>query len=1017
MDPYYLALLNSIGLFEDYLLIISRIYYMNFRRLFALIFALIVIPLSLAAQSRAKIQLVLKDAVTGEPVSFATVSLTKDGESKPAKYVLSADDGSATIESVAAGKYTLKAELMGYKAYEQKVEVARGASLNLGELLVQPDREMLNAASVTAAGNPIIMKKDTIEYNATSFKTTDNDMLEDLLKKLPGVEISEDGTVTANGKTINKITIGGKTFFLDDPQLATKNIPAKIIEKVKVVDKKSDQAQFTGIDDGEEETVIDLSIMSGMMNGLFGNVMAGGGHDWRKNDTGENISAGDGDARYQAAAFVGKFTKKNQLSFILNGNNTNNRGFNDLAGSMMQGMRGGGGGMGRGQGGFGGNNGISTSWMGGLNGNFTLFDDKMDLGSNYLYNATKKHVEEQSVRATHMDGYDLIYTNPDGFNNTNTYGNRLGARMEHKFSENTSLLFQPHFNIGSGDYHEFSSFDTQSDYFTGTTKKVNDGFNNNTGENKSFSASGFLLLRQRLGKPGRTISVNFRYNFSNNDLDGFNQSLKNVYDDAGVLSDADITNQRFTQNRKQRTLSGRATYTEPLGGNFYLEANYQLSWNKNTSEKTTYNTGGAPVFTKDQHDYNRNGETVDPYYSSTVLNRYYNQTIGGNIKYQKDKFNIQMGLSANPTDTHNETNGKSYDNKVVNWAPQAMMWMDLSENTNIRAFYFGRTSQPSTSQLMAVPDNTDPLNVSVGNPNLEPYFTHSFRGEYRFTNKKSFTSINLNLNGSMAKDPIVRATWASSGTQFSLPVNGPDSYSGTARLFINSPIARSNFSVFSMTMGSYSESSAFIGKSALDMSEYYDAEKGEFYYDKFFGRFPDISKADEFAKNTTRSISFMERIRFTYRNDKVEVTAGARTRLNKGTYSYGNVADTKTWSNQIDGSVNLTLPAGFGFVTDARYNWYNGYTTDPGSQVILNAQVSKLLFNNSVTLTLKAYDLLSQAKNLTVTNTSNYHLETVNNTLGRYVILSLTWRFGNFGNMKNARGPMGGRRGPGRPPR
>ena len=986
--------------------------------------AFIVIPLSIVAQPRnINVKLVLKDAITGEAVPFATVSLTKEGEAKPSKYVLSTEDGTATIERVFPGKYNLKAELLGYKAYEQKVEVARGASLDLGEIKMQPDREMLNAANISAAGNPIIMKKDTIEYNATSFKTTDNDMLEDLLKKLPGVEISEDGTVTANGKTISKITIGGKTFFLDDPQLATKNIPAKIIEKVKVVDKKSDQAQFTGIDDGEEETVIDLSIMSGMMNGVFGNVMAGGGHDWRKSESGENIASDNGDTRYQGAAFVGKFTEKTQLSLILNGNNTNNRGFNDLAGSMMEGMRGGGGGMGRGQGGFGGNNGISTSWMGGLNGNFTLFDDKMDLGSNYLYNATKKHVEEQSVKTTHMDGYDLIYTNPDGFNNTNSYGNRLGARIEHKFSENTSLLFQPQFNIGTGDYHEFSSFDTQADYFTGTysnngLKKVNDGFNNNTGENKSFSASGFLLLRQRLGKPGRTISVNFRYSFSNNDLDGFNQSLKNVYDDAGNV-EAEVTNQRFTQNRKQTSLSGRASYTEPLGGNFYLEANYDITWNKNTSDKSTYDTGGNPQFDKDKHDYIRNGETLNPYYSSSVLNRYYNQTIGGNIKYQKGDFNVQVGLSANPTDTHNETNGKEYNNKVVNWSPQAMIWMDLNENTNFRLFYFGRTSQPSTSQLMAVPDNTNPLSVSVGNPNLTPYFNHSIRSEFRLTNKKTFTSVNVNLQGSLTRNPIVNATWASSGTQFSLPVNGPDSYSGSARIFVNTPIARSNFSVFSMTMGSYSQSSSYIGKSNLDMSDYYDADKGEFYYEKFFTRFPSIDKASEFAKNTTKTLTFMERLRLTYRIDNLELTAGGRTRLNKGTYSYGNVANTKTWSNQLDGSVNVTLPAGFTVVTDANYNWYNGYTTDPGSEVILNAQISKLLFNNSVTLTLKAYDLLSQAKNLSVTNTSNYYQETVNNTLGRYVILSLTWRFGNFGNAKNARGPMGRRGGPGAggPPR
>ena len=989
-----------------------------FKRTAIVVLALLLFPVAVLAQSRSTITLKLKDASTGEAVSFATVTLTKTGETKHSKYVLSGEDGSVKIEGVAAGNYTLKAELLGYKAFVKQLSVEKGKNQDLGAQEMDVDRQMLDAASITAAGNPIIMKKDTIEYNATSFKTTDNDMLEDLLKKLPGVEISEDGTVTANGKTINKITIDGKTFFLDDPQLATKNIPAKIINKVKVVDKKSEQAQFTGIDDGEEETVIDLSIMPGMMKGLFGNVMGGGGHDWKASESGQSIKTDNGDYRYQGAAFVGKFTEKTQLSLILNGNNTNNRGFNDLAGSMMQGMRGGGGGMGRGQGGFGGNNGITTSWMGGLNGNFTLFDDKMELGSNYLYNSTRKHVEESSVKTTHMDGYDLIYNNLNGFNNTNSYGHRFGARMEHKFSENTSLLFQPSFNFGKGDYHEYSPFDTYYDNLNGTVTRKNDGFTNTTGDNNNFSASGFLLLRQRLGKPGRTVSANFRYSFSKNKLDGFNQSLTNTYDNNGDVADAAIVNQRFHQTRNQSSLSGRVTYTEPLGKNFYLEANYQLSWNKNTSDKDTYNSGAVSVFDADHLNYNRTGETRDENYSNSVLNRYYNQTIGGNIKYQKENFNFQVGVSANPTDTHNETNGREYNNKVVNWSPQVMMWSDLSENTNIRLFYFGRTSQPSTSQLMAVPDNTNPLNVSFGNPNLKPYFNHNLRGEFRLTNKKTFTSINLNLNGSMTKSPIVNATWAgTNAAQFSLPVNGSDSYSASARLFINTPIARSNFTIFSMTMGSYSQSSSFIGKNALDMSEYYDAEKGEFYYDKFFTKVPNLKKASEFAQNTTRSYTAMERIRLTYRITNLEISAGGRTRMSKASYSYGNVKASTTWNNQVDGSFNITLPAGFGFVTDARYNWYNGYTVAQDSQFILNAQVSKLLFNNAVTLTVKAYDLLNKAKNLTVTDTANYRLESINNTLGRYVMVSLTFRFGNFGNLKNARGPMGGGPGGRRPPR
>ena len=334
---------------------------MRIKRIIALLVSVLSVSL-MAAQNRGTFTVTLKDSQTDEPVGFATVSLTKSGEQKPYKYALTDSEGHGTIEKVSAGKYMFKAEIMGYKTYTKDVEL--GGDFAMGTVKMDQDKQVLDAASVSATGNPIIIKKDTIEYNASSFKTTDNDMLEDLLKKLPGVEVSEDGTVTANGQTITKITIDGKTFFLDDPQLASKNLPAKIIEKVKVVQKKSEQAEFTGIDDGEEETIIDLNIQKGMMNGMFGNVSLGGGHDILDNKT-TSFGTNSGDYRYQGGAFIGKFTDKQQISLILNGNNTNNRGFNDLAGNMMSGMRGGGGGMGRGQGGWGGGkmDGPWSRWM------------------------------------------------------------------------------------------------------------------------------------------------------------------------------------------------------------------------------------------------------------------------------------------------------------------------------------------------------------------------------------------------------------------------------------------------------------------------------------------------------------------------------------------------------------------------------------------------------------------------------------------------------------------------------
>lgn len=988
---------------------------MNLKKFIAFV-AGVMSAFSLAfAQGGGTVTLSLTDSSTGEAVGFATVSITKPGNTKPYKYALSDDKGKTVFDKVAAGKYVLKAELLGYKPLTKDIEVK--GKLDLGALKMDPDKQVLDAASVSAAGNPIVIKKDTIEYNASSFKTTENDVLEDLLKKLPGVEVSEDGTVTANGQTISKITIDGKTFFLDDPQLASKNIPAKIIDKVKVVEKKSEQAEFTGIDDGNDETIIDLSIQKGMMNGLFGNVMAGAGHDVRKQVSGSELSSGNGDWRYQGAGFLGRFTDKNQLSVVINGNNTNNRGFNDLAGSMMQGMRGGGGGMGRGSRGWGPGNGITTSWMGGLNGNTSLFDGKMDLGGNYLYNNNETYVEEKSKKITYLDNHNLIYNN-EGSNTTNSDGHRFGVRLEHKFSENTSILFQPQVSFGNGDFNEISKFSTLTEK-DGTTTKTNDGFTSNTGSNNNWRTNGFFLFRQKLGKAGRTLSFNARYNFSGNETNGFNQSRTTTYDEFEAAVSDSIINQRFNQNQDTKSLSGRLTYTEPLGKGFFVEANYEASWNRTSSTKNTFDSGVVSGFDYNNLIYNSVGEKINEVYSSEIINRYVNQRIGANFVYQKDKLRAQAGVSANPTDTHNETTGfDTYDSHVLNWAPQAMLWYDIDDNTNVRGFYFGRSQQPSVSQLMRVPDNTNPLSVSFGNMYLEPYFNHSFRSDFRHTNKKNFLSVNAGLDGGIVKNPIVNAQWyGTNGAQYSIPVNGKDSYNGSFRIMLNSPIAKSNFSVFLMSRASYSKSSSYVGSSSFDMGKYYEGDNYDaenFLADKFLEDFHSL----DFTLNKLQTVGLMERLRLTYRNDIVELTAGGRTRMSKSWYTIANQSTNMTWSNQVSASMNWTVPGGLGIVADGNYNWYNGYTTDQGTQLILNAKITKMLFKDKFTLALNAYDILDQAKNLSVSDSSNYHTETLNNTLGRYIVVSLTYRFGNFGGKGGRRMGPGMGRGPmGPPPR
>ena len=956
------------------------------------------------AQSIYSIRLHLTDAKTSEPVAFATASVTVKGEKTPLKYVLSDDKGDAVITKLKRGTYVLRAELMGYKTYTKEVVLEK--NMDLGEIRMTEDAEVLEAARVSDVGNPIVIKKDTVEYNASSFKTSDNDMLEELLKKLPGVEVGTDGSITANGETIKKITIDGKTFFLDDPQLASKNIPAKIVEKVKVVEKKSDQAMFTGIDDGEEETIIDLKLRPGMAEGWFGNIMGGGGHDVPGPGSDMN------DWRYQGAAMIGRFTDKSQLSIILNGNNTNNRGFNDVAGSMMGNMRGGRGGMGRGRGGFGGNNGISTTWMGGVNGAFTLLDGDMDLSGNYLYNGSDKNVIEETAKTTYLQNENL-FNNTSGSDNTFSQGHRFGVRLEHKFSENTSILFEPQFNFGAGHYTQDERFNTSS-LATGATDtlKVNEGRSNNTGENKNWSTSGFLLLRQKLGKAGRTISANFRYSYSNNVLAGLNRSLTDVYDAAGVIdpSQQEVVNQRFDQSSQSTSLTGRVVYTEPLTEHLFLEANYQYSWNMNTSAKDVFSSGPYDIVSG-LPEFNPIGAMRDGIYSNSIRNESHNQRGGLTLSYQKKKFRANLGAAINPTNTYNKTNDETYRNQVINWSPQAMLFYDINDNTNLRLFYFGRSAQPSTNQLMPVPDNSDPLNISLGNPYLEPYFNHNIRMRFGYTNKKTFTSVNANIRGTIVENALTNAQWYDkAGVRYSIPVNGPATTSANANIFLNTPFGKSGFSIFSMTFLNYNESVSYVGTDTFrdtEADKYYNSADAEFDHEQFYKDYPSLENvAEMFSVNKSQTLGFTQRLRFTYRNDFVEVNLGARTRMNKSWYTL-NKEVAPTWNNQADGSMNWTIPGGINLIAEARYNWYNGYTTPQEDEIILNAEITKLLFKKKVTLALKAYDILGQSKNLSVSDSSNYHLETRNNTLGRYIILSLTYRFGNFNNQ------AGGRRGPG----
>ncbi|MBR6423234.1 MAG: TonB-dependent receptor [Bacteroidales bacterium] len=960
---------------------------MKYRLFRAALLMLLIASGALNAQAQNySLKIKLQDKTSGEPVGYATVALTPEGKTEVLKYTQSDDNGAAEIKGVPAGKYKLSAILMGYETYEELVTISKDTDLGVKKMAVEAN--FLKGATVSDVGNPMIVKKDTITHNVTLIKSGDNDVLEDLLKKLPGVEVSSDGSITANGKTINKIKVGGKQFFLDDPSIASKNLPANIIETISIIDEKSEQAQFTGIDDGEEETILDLGVKKGMMNGWFGNVMGGGGYDLQ----GKNAV---NDFRYQGAAMVANFTESAQLAFIGNANNTNNRGFQDMAASSMGGMRGGGMRGGMGGGGFGGN-GISSSYMAGFNGGYT-WKNKSEITGNAMFNGNERYVEETTHRETEEKSGSTLIADNNGFDRTSTWGVRAGVRADWKISQNTSLLFEPNFNVGWGDFEERSVFSTARET-NGVTRNINEGNSASYGDSHNQSANGRLLWRQRLGKPGRTISVNARYNFDNSDMQGYNQSttlVQNWYEDLPAGTTATVVDQMYNTKSQTQGANGRVSYTEPLGKNFYIEANYMYNYTYRISNKETYDKDAAGNYT-----------VLDPMYSSRITNEVHRQNAGINFRKQEEKYNFTVGASLQPQKTINHTANGTVDTtltlKVLNWSPNARFDYNFSDAQMLRVNYRGNSTQPSLTQMMPVPDNSNPQRVTLGNLNLNPSFSHNMNVMYNSTSMKTYASFNANVGLTYNTNNIVNASWNdASGVQYTVPMNNSKgTWSSRVFVMFNTPIAKSKFSIMSFTNGNFNTGVSLVGNENIDSSD------------------PDsYLNLANYTQNTYRTVSAGENLRLTYRDDIFETSLGGGTRYSQTWYSITTKNVKPTFTSNVEGRFMAKIPNVLNISTDARYTFYNGYNAaynDP--TLVWNAEISKQLFKNQFTLTLKAYDILNQSKNTYRTQRDNYTLDTRNNTLGRYIMLSLTYRFGTFGGQRgNRMGPGGPGRGPGGP--
>lgn len=907
---------------------------------------------ALAQSGRYSIYAKIVDGITGQPLDMATVLLLNASDTTKAKYSSSGSNGSASISGITSGKYIFKVEYMGYRTYRKTVSV-NGRSLDLGKIEMLENVNYVDELVITAVGNPIVVKKDTIEYSASSYKIADSDMLEDLLKKLPGVEVDSEGNITANGESITKVMIDGKTFFLDDPQLATKNLPANIIEKVKVVEKKSDQAEFTGIDDGEEEMVLDLSIKPGMLDGWFGNATAGYGYG--------------NDHRFQAGLMTSRIKEDSQFTILLNGNNTNNRGFFDFAGNMMQSMRS------MRQSGirmenmFGGS-GITTSWMGGINANKELFDGKLKLSGSYMYSGSDNETLTDQYKENFLESDSLLVNDDNSQSRTLNQSHMIGGEIDWKISDNTSILFKPQVNIGYGDYDESSSYSTgrgNSSYIG----NVNEGYSRSNGYNNAIQAKGDLLLRHKFNKKGRTLSLFLRYEYSDNRSDAFNYSKTRLFGEDGMIADSSIIDQHYDLASSSSKIRARLSYTEPLGKDFYIEAAYAYSQNNSVSLKESWNMNKATG----KYDL------YDDDYSNRFDNLFINQSAEINLMQSKDKYMFVIGADMQPSLTKSVGDTSVLTRNVINFAPNATFEYRFSDNEDLRIRYRGRTEQPSITQLQPVLDNSDPLFISEGNPDLLPEFSHNLRIRYRFSDMQNYTMVFAALGASYTMDKIINQNWYDeNGVQHSKPVNADGAYNVNGMVMANIPIGKSGFSISTRTSAGFNNGYSYISE----------------------------------VKNNVKSLNFSEWLRFMYRDDIIEAHLGGFARYNQAWYSVDTRNNPAAWTNSISAYLNVSLPWNINIKTDANYTFYLGYGEDYNDpSFVWNAEISKQFLKNKATLAIKVYDIMNQAKSVYRVTSDEYVMDVQTNALKRYVMLSFIYRFGDFGNNAGPRfGPPPRRR-------
>ncbi|HEU4553593.1 MAG TPA: TonB-dependent receptor family protein [Chitinophaga sp.] len=920
--------------------------------------------LAAQAQRNGSISGNLLDTIARQPVPSATITLLKKKDSSLVSFTMSDNKGHFELTGIAPGEYRLLVTHVRYHNTGRTVTISPAVlNVHLNNLVLNDRSRTLGEVEVTAEAPPVTLVGDTIQYNAGSFKTQPNASVEQLLKKLPGVQVDRDGTVKAQGQKVSRVLVDGKEFFGTDPKVATKNLPADAIDKVQVFDRLSDAAQLTGFDDGNSEKTINLKLKEDKKKGLFGKASAGAG----TND------------RYESRFNVNSFKGNRQFSAIGLANNTNAEGFSfmdlmDFTGEMKR-MRQSGGGninltlnaddpisalMGSGN-----SNGIKTIWGGGMNYNNTI--GKADLTSSYFYNRYNPQQESDVQRQYLLLDSSYFYNQHAVSDNLNN-SHRLNLGADIAIDSFHSIKISPSFGYQETRNNSYSTYQTLSE----ERQLANQGFSNNSTTGHGVNFRNDLLFRKKFHRQGRTLSLSLQNSFNSSESTGRLLSVNQFYNTDGAPATTDSINQHNTTSGNLNSYNARAVYTEPLLRRSLMELSLGHSNTSSSSDKVTYDYNGQ----------NGKFDQLNPALTNNFENSYSYTNAGLRLRTQQKNFNLAVGLNWQQAALEGKIIAGTQDSVIsktfYNLLPSLRFRYNFSRYRNLSINYAAITNQPNMSQLQPVPDITDPLNIKEGNPGLKQELTHAVQLNFisvnPFKDKNLFAFFNLQET----QNKIVNADVVDSlGVKHTHPVNVNGVYNMTGNFNLGLPLRFLNGRVhYSSNMG-YSKNKQFINA----------------------------------VQSTINTFTFGPMLRFDLSpTDKLDLSFGAGFDYYKTTYSLQPTLNTDYFSQQYEGEINWQLPASFYLNTGFTYTVNSQRASGFNASVPLwNASFSRqFLHFNRGELKLSVYDILNQNVGISRTSNQNYIEDSRIKNLQRFFMLTFTYSLGKTGLSAGRREGRGG---------